>query len=185
MSSRGSLLQHTTLHFRGETGLWLNTRAASLSAPITPPRPFESRMRLRYLLGKQTSCRSVRLRPRPRVSCPCWAQYSSRPELSLGGGKKYPALAPPNVAFAQRSNTVEVSGPRGAIGRKGVCGGRKEACPRGCRCRRSELVYVEGASKRLSTGMPRMWVAPAALFVLFDDTAFVSAALDRPPRFGY
>jgi hypothetical protein len=94
----------------------LNTRAASCQLYLTPAACWRS-CRLRYLLGRPTSCRSVRLRPRPRVSCPCWAQCSSRRELCRGGGKKYPALAPPNVAFALRSNSRKASGPRGAIGR--------------------------------------------------------------------
>jgi hypothetical protein len=110
-----TLLQHTTLHFRGETGLWLNTRAASCQLHVTPAARWAP-SRPPYLLGRPTSCRSARRRPHPRASCPCWAQDSSRRELSRGGVKSIPLVLRQTWPLLCAA-TQEGVGPRGAIGR--------------------------------------------------------------------
>jgi hypothetical protein len=103
--------RHTTLHFRGDIGLWLNTRARSSQLPImpayTPPlvavhQKFPTFLEYRCFVNLcHTTSVLVFLVHVARSVAPGASSF-----LDI---EKCPAVSPPNVALANQIE--EVSGP--------------------------------------------------------------------------
>jgi hypothetical protein len=133
-SSRASLVR-MTLHLRGETGLWLKTRAVEhrqRASHVIYHHGVSLSLRVvgrAYRPGRRSSCQSGQRRRRLRASCPWCSQCSARGGRSFrrwgvwdgDGGSRWWC---PNVAFA---NGVAEGWAPASEGRARWCGERRGA----------------------------------------------------------
>jgi hypothetical protein len=163
----------------------LNTRAASCQLPYRQFTPANTpNTGSQYLLGRPTSCQSVPHHLHPRVSCPCWAQYSPGLEMSLRGIKSVPLLL--RQTWPLLTDSVKVCRARAAIVWRGIGSSRKMACSGGIRVGAAnwstlKMARLGGEQGCCECGL----LLPRQLCLWCLTCAFPSAALDPPPIFGY